>query len=139
MPDPLCQTADKLEQSLRGAAENEQIEEILRHAETCAGCRTVVDRVLHEEDVIVRALRHPSAKDSFSEEPGLRATLDQLSVLQRAPEREASAFVDTLVATQQTSPDFQSLPFKLGEYRLDALLGKGGMGMVFRAVHLRLG
>ena len=44
----------------------------------------------------------------------------------------------TIITTQAWEPDFAAGPVLLGRYRVLGIVGKGGMGLVFKAFHLNL-
>ena len=80
------------------------------------------------EELLLR-LKEPVAKQSYSDEPELGELLERIQFLGLAKERPA--------ATKSGAED--ELPRRVGQYELLRLIRRGGMGVVYQAVHIELG
>jgi uncharacterized protein (TIGR03067 family) len=132
-----CPEPASLQQLLDGTLSQTQQAELTQHLESCAACRTTLDK-LATEGRSFAALARDLGHEAAAPEPGL----------QRVLRDAASASSDETQADTRATQD-EDLPFlapssqkdhlgRLGHYEIQELIGKGGFGIVLKAFDEKL-
>ena len=118
-----CPSKALLEAALGGKSTPVDWDWLESHLEQCPACEATLDAITEQSDTCVRQLcQLPSTED---DEPTYQALYRQL--IESTPQKLARA-----------APMRIDLPFDLGQYKLQAPLGHGANGSVFRALHVPL-
>jgi hypothetical protein len=124
-PDRACWQA-----LVRDALPPDQRERCERHLESCATCQNLLDQAEEGDDTLEELAQQVGDPTAVPAENALAALLDRLL------DRQSPAEAPGLYFLQPTGlPDRLG---KLGSYEVEAVIGRGGMGIVLRAFDPRL-
>ena len=129
-----CSSREVLRAYLRGTLPQEEAAVVAGHLGECSECDSLVDTLESESDSLINQLRQPASPDRYSQEPECREAVGQA-----ADVGEKSAPHDSADTASMLSGGEETDLGKLGDYELLEELDHGGMGTVFRAMHVKLG
>ncbi len=132
-----CPTREELVGYALGGIPEADGEAISRHLEGCESCEAALSEVEGSADRLIDLCRQPAPLDRYSQEAACHDAVTRAIAL-------GSGFAE---ATDDTPADTTAEPVEeaepvlgqMGDYKLVEELSHGGMGTVYRAIHVRLG
>lgn len=123
-----CFERDVLVAFVLGKLPDEEFEQVAAEIETCPKCQAVLETLDDLEDSVIRDLRE-GGSGARQIDPALAAQI-----------RKAEGISRVVWGSQPdaSSESADAPPRTLGQYELLEQIGRGGMGTVWRAMHLRL-
>ncbi len=119
-----CPSLKELSRLLSGTADSHLSVAMQTHLDVCDQCVQTLDELLRGlKDPILEALRHPTIADVFLAETNCQ---DVVRIIAQPP----------FVNHEERAPESERFPTQIGSYQLVDKIAEGGMGVVFRAVHL---
>src|SRR5262245_58994246 len=125
-----CPSRDRLSALLSGRLSDDDADSLVQHLENCSACQTSV-HALRAADTLIDVIR---------EQPRLSCPDDPLlaQLIARVSELVVPAPAADDYARFLDPPDNPGDLGRLGPYRIQRILGSGGMGLVFQAEEVPL-
>lgn len=127
-----CLSTDELRDYILGRTPDDRFEVIASHLEICLACEDTMSSLDDTADSMLDHLRLPPAQ-RIARTPEYAAAIERL---------QSGSFGITPSSASDIGPANQfdaNHPVAIRDYQLIALLGTGGMGTVYKAIHTRLG
>jgi TolB-like protein len=118
-----CPAPEELAAFRLGKLAPESVEALAEHLERCPECQGRLEAYGPDKDPLLEDLRQPLDAEPFSDEPACQFAL---------------ARVLSLGGPGSDKPAEQPLSARVGQYQLVRRLGRGAIGSVYEALHLRL-
>jgi serine/threonine protein kinase len=124
-----CPQQDELHALVASQLPADAMQSIARHLDECPTCLAIVETLSELPDPVVTALRQSLAADPYVGEPDCQRAVARFESIPLTPVPEAGDVQPAHV------PRAGRL---MGQYQLLEAMGRGGMGTVYRALHLKL-
>ncbi len=111
-----------------GTLGEDQVDGVADHVEQCRDCEETMRELETASNDVLRTLRGPREKTRYEQESDCRNLLAVVAVIGHEP---------SVVRHDEVSAPSEDLG-TIRDYQLQAKLGQGGMGTVYKALHLQL-
>ena len=134
-----CPTQEELTQYTLGILDTEAVSELERHLESCTECAETLELLETKSDLLTNLLRSPaiSASDEFFREDLCRESIAEVTRLMLSQEG-LHEIARTALTARDRSGVVPEAGQRLGQFLLLEMVGRGGMGLVFKALHEKL-
>lgn len=136
MPKSECLSHEQLQALITADLPEESADEIFAHLETCDDCRSTLDTQYQQNKKTQRPAQVTLDEEPIVKDPAFQRAVVQIE--QYGSEDTIHVNHDAKNHLQREREQRNLIGEQLDQYRIVAKLGEGGMGTVYKAVHIKL-